>query len=67
MITYEEFKLKYKLFHTCGFPTIPYEVSYSSDCPQCNPDSKQWEEQCKEEYSLGHIHYQNGIWGKYDI
>jgi hypothetical protein len=50
-MTYEEFEQEYKQHHTCGYPMIPYNLSYASDCPMCEPNSSQWKEVCKEEYN----------------
>jgi hypothetical protein len=60
--TYEMFEKRYKLHHTCGYPFIPYELSYSSDCPQCCPEGEQWKDACKETYNNGKLCYQGGIW-----
>lgn len=49
-MTYEEFKTNYKKHHTCGIPYIPHYIAYSSDCPQCEPNSSQWGMECKKEY-----------------
>ena len=52
-MTYEEFKTKYKKYHTCGFPFISYELSYDSACPKCAPQGVQWEVQCKQCWESG--------------
>jgi hypothetical protein len=65
MITYEQFQQQYKLHHTCGYPFLPYELTYSSDCPLCEPNSQQWKDRCQEEFNLGHINHKgNGIWSR---
>lgn len=64
VISFDEFKKEYRNYHTCGIPYIPYDLAFSSDCPCCCPDDKQWEEKCRKDYDKGRIVYKNGMWRK---
>jgi len=63
-MTYEEYEVGYSKHHTCGYPMIPWELSYASDCPKCEPDSPQWKDVCRRDFDLGMIYWNGYYWGK---
>ena len=64
MITYTAFKKKFKRYHICGAEVLGMALTYDSRCPQCNPDSPQWEDECLRTYQEGRMVRIIGRWIK---
>ena len=62
-MTYEEFEAEFKKHHICGYPLIPYDLSYDSACPVCEPDGVQWGIECRRLYNDGCTERRNHYWG----
>ena len=59
---YSEFKEQFKRYHICGADIIGLATTYDSRCPKCEPNSLQWEEECKELFEQGKTTRFSGYW-----
>ena len=59
---FSEFKEQFRKHHICGADIIGLATTYDSRCPRCEPDSQEWEKECKELFRQGRIVRFSGYW-----
>ena len=59
---YADFEVEFKKHPICGIDIIGPELTYSSDCPCCEPNSLQWRETCRRFYKQGAVIRGRGWW-----